>query len=244
MAVVSEVKENQLLAALPRREFERLRERLEPVYLPFGQVLVEPNEPIPYVFFPRQGILSLVAVMDDGDTSEVGMVGNEGMAGLSVFLGGDQAITRVLVRAPGDSWRLKSKVFKEVVRDSSALQDILSRYTQALLSLISQTTACNLLHPAQARLRRWLLMAQDRIGADEFHMTQEFIAGLLGVSRPTVSIVAGGIQRAGHIRYRRGKIRILDRAALESECCPCYNVMRHEYQRLLEGAQSRSRAKA
>lgn len=241
MAAANAVSENQILAALPRREFERLRERLDLIELGFGDVLMRQNEPIQYVYFPRTGIVSLVATMPNQDTVEVGMVGREGMAGLSVFLGGEQAMLRVLVRAPGEAWRLSSRAFKEVCREGGQLPELLARYAQALLALVSQSAACNLLHSAEARLRRWLLMAHDRMASDEFYVTQEFIAGLLGVSRPTVSIVASSIQRAGHIQYRRGKVRILDRQGLEMQSCPCYNLICKEYGRLLRSSGSRSR---
>ncbi len=244
MATALAQQENQLLAALPRKEMERLRPHLEPVTLSFGAVLIEAHRPISHVYFPRQGILSMVVSMSDGETAEVGMVGNEGMAGLAAFLGGDQALFQTMVRTPGEAWRMKARTLKDIVRQCGPLHDLLSRYSQALLAMISQSTACNLLHPASGRLRRWLLMAHDRMASNQFQLTQEFIASLLGVSRPTLSIVASSIQRAGQIRYRRGKISILDRAGLEKETCPCYGVIRDEYRRLLGPTPRRPAARA
>ncbi|MDZ4876468.1 MAG: hypothetical protein CLLPBCKN_005888 [Chroococcidiopsis cubana SAG 39.79] len=225
--------ENQLLASLPREEYERLVANMELVPLTFKQVLYAPNESIQYVYFPKSGVVSLLTLMEDGTAVEVGTVGNEGMVGLPVFLGSNKIPGQALAQIPGEAWRMRVDVFKDKVIPGSALHDLLQRYTQALFNLISQIAACNRIHSVEERFCRWLLMTQDRVGSDEFPLTQEFLSQMLGVRRPTVSLSASVLQKAGLIRYVRGKMTILDREGLEASSCECYMIIKSEFERLL-----------
>jgi CRP-like cAMP-binding protein len=226
--------ENRLLAALPKAEYERLRPRLESMSLAIKQVVYEADRPIPHVYFPRNCVISMVLNLE-GSAVEIGTVGHEGMAGLPVFLGTDSLPSMALCQVPGEAVRVKARAFREAVRDSGPLHDLMHRYAHYLLVQSSQSTACNRLHPAEERLCRWLLMTQDRVGADRFPLTQEFMAQMLGVRRPTVSLVASTLQKAGLIQYSRGKVAVVDRPGLESAACECYAVTRKELERLLGG---------
>lgn len=225
--------ENRLLAGLPRKDRERLIAKMERVSLAFGQVLAEPHEPAPYVYFPLSGVVSLITFMIDGLGTEVGIVGDEGMAGISVFLGSGREVGKVFCQVPGEALRMEAKALRKETREGSPLNELLLRYTQALLILVSQSTACNRLHTTEERLSRWLLMTHDRAKADQFAITQEFMADMLGVRRPTVSLVASMLQKAGLIRYSRGKLTVVNRAGLEAASCECYARVKEEYQRLL-----------
>ena len=224
---------NQLLSALPREEYERLLPNLEAVSLTPKQIIYAPNESIEYVYFPNNGIISLVNFTEDGSTVEAATVGNEGMAGIAVLLGADRMISEAVSQVPGDGLRMKTVVFKREVTPGSPLHNLLLRYTLALLNLISQSVACNRQHSVEQRCCRWLLLCQDRVQSNEFPLTQEFLSQMLGVRRASVSVVAAILQRAGLIRYSRGKITILDRQGLEASSCGCYRVVKDEFDRLL-----------
>ncbi|MEP0776537.1 Crp/Fnr family transcriptional regulator [Microcoleus sp. ZQ-A2] len=192
-----------------------------------------PNEPIEYVYFPNSGIISLVNLTEDGGTVEAATVGNEGMVGLPLLLGTDRMIGQAITQIVGDALRMKADVFKQEVTPATLLYSLLLRYTQALMNLISQSVACNCLHSVEERCCRWLLLCQDRVESGEFPLTQEFLAQMLGVRRASVSVVAATLQKAGLIRYRRGKITILDRLGLEAASCECYQIVKQELDRLL-----------
>jgi CRP-like cAMP-binding protein len=224
---------NRLLSALPDSEYERLLPHLEQVSLTLKQIIYLPNEPIEYVYFPNSGIISLVNLTEDGGTVEAATVGKEGMVGLPLLLGADRMMGQAITQIVGDAVRMKADVFKREVTPASPLYSLLLRYTQALMNLMSQSVACNRLHSVEERCCRWLLLCQDRVESDEFALTQEFLAQMLGVRRASVSVVAAILQKAGLIRYRRGKIMILDRLGLEATSCECYRIVKQEFDRLL-----------
>lgn len=223
---------NRLLGLLPPDEWARLQPHLEPVALGPGDPIYHPDEPIPYVYFPTTLIGSLVVVMDDGQSSEWGTVGNEGMIGLPLFLEDDSLPSRAFCQGAGEGFRMKAAAFREQSRDGS-LHSLLHRYTLALLNQVAQSAACNRLHSFEERCARWLLMTHDRCGKDQFDLKQEFLAQMLGTRRATVSVAAGILQKAGFIRYTRGRITVVDREGLESAACECYARIHREYDRLL-----------
>jgi CRP-like cAMP-binding protein len=225
--------ENRLLTVLPRAEYDRLRPHLEKVSLPLREILYEAGGPISHVFFPLNGVVSLVILIDGDISLEVGTIGNEGMAGTPVFLGSESSPTRAISQVAGDALRMKAKVFRDEMKRGGSLYGVVQRYTQAMINQISQSVVCNHRHSVQKRMCRWLLMSHDRVGADEFHLTQEFLAQMLGVCRPTVTAVAGTLQKAGLISYHRGRLTVLDRKGLEAASCECYEVVAKELDRLL-----------
>jgi CRP-like cAMP-binding protein len=225
--------ENRLLAALPRNDYERLLPTLEKVSLPLRDILYEANGPIPHVFFPLSGVVSLVIMVDDAVSLEVGTIGNEGLVGTPVFLRADRSPTRAISQVPGEALRMTSDAFKEEMKRGGPLYGLVLRYIQAMINQISQSLVCNHRHSVQKRMCRWLLMSHDRVGADEFHLTHEFLAQMLGVRRPTVTAVARALQKAGLIDYHRGRVTILDRKGLEAASCECYEVVATELDRLL-----------
>ena len=227
--------ENLLLATLPTAEYKRLVDKMEAVSLKLKQLLYEPDEPIGHVYFVKSGVVSLLNLMEDGAIVEVATVGNEGMVGLPVFLGAEKIPGLAMAQIPGDAWRMSVDVFKNQVPPGSPLHNLLQRYTQALFNLIAQSAACNRLHSAEERMCRWLLMTQDRVENGSFPLTQEFLSQMLGVRRPTVSIVAAILQKAGLIGYSRGKMTILDREGLEAATCECYGIVKKEFERLVGG---------
>lgn len=224
---------NRLLAALPEEEYEQLRPALEPVSLSLKRVLFNPNEPIEHVHFVRSGVVSLVANMEDRTVVELATVGNEGMVGLSVFLGADAIPVQAFVQIPGHATRMPADQFKAAIGSSHRLPELLNRYTQALFLQIAQGAACNRVHSIEERCARWLLLTHDRVDSDHFELTQEFLGQMLGVRRPSVNVAARTLQQAGLIRYSRGNITVLDRAGLEAAACECYRIIRQEYDRLL-----------
>jgi CRP-like cAMP-binding protein len=227
--------ENRLLAALPKKEAARLQPLLE--RMPFGLrgIVYERDQPISHVLFPTSGVYSLVIEMRNGGAVEVGTIGNEGLVGTPVFLGAGRSPIRAFCQVPGEALRMTADDFRrEAVGRSGPLQELVRRYTQALVTQISQTVACNHLHSVQERMCRWLLMTHDRVGADEFLLTQEFLAQMLGVRRPSVSVVAGLLFQSGLIRYVRGRMTIRNRKGLEKEACECYQIVRDEMDRLLD----------
>lgn len=224
---------NRLLAALPPEEYQHLSPQLELVSLELAQILYQPSEPIDYVYFPHRSLISLVMVLQDGSTAEVGLVSSKGMVGVPVILGSSMSFNLAIVQIPGDAMRMPADCLKTEFKRGGALQMLLLSYVQALLTQVSQTAACNRLHRLEARLARWLLLVQDAIESDELQLTQEFIAQMLGVRRSGVTVAAGALQQAGLIHYNRGKITILDRKGLESFSCECYRVIEDEFDRLL-----------
>ena len=225
---------NCLLWALPANERERLLPHLEPVTFVLGQVLYEPGERIEHCYFPTSSAVSLLYTMRDGSIAEMGLVGNEGMLGVALFLGGDSTCSRAVVPVAGDAFKLSAKLLLQEFRHPRHFQALLLRYTQALITQISQTAVCNRLHSVEQRLCRWLLLCHDRRTGSELLMTQELIANMLGGRRESVTVAAGHLQDAGLIHYCRGHIRIVDRRGIEASVCECYRIVEDEFDRLLE----------
>ena len=225
--------QNHLLAALPAAEFERLSPYLEPVPMLLGEVLHESGSHMPYVYFPTSAIISLHYVMENGASAEVAGVGNEGILGVSVFMGGDSTPSRALVQTAGHGFRLKSKLLNEEFNRGGPVLRLLLRYGQALITQIAQTGACNRHHSIEQQLCRWLLLTLDRLPSNDLVMTQELIASMLGVRRESVTDAAGQLKQSGVISYRRGHITVLDRAGLNAHVCECYQVVKAEFNRLL-----------
>ncbi|HEX8686446.1 MAG TPA: Crp/Fnr family transcriptional regulator [Pyrinomonadaceae bacterium] len=219
---------NRLLAALPKKEYQRLLPELEHVPLAFGDVLYEPGDAIDHVYFPDQGIISLLSKVEGQKVLEVGIVGNEGVAGLPVVLGVRVSLNRGLVQSAGTAARMKAAVLRREFKRDGVLQRLLHRYLHSLLTQISQSAVCNRFHTVDARLARWLLMTHDRVGSDGFELTQEFLSNMLGVRREAVSKAAGALQKREFVNYSRGHIAILNRAGLEATACQCYRVIKDE----------------
>ena len=224
--------QNRLLVALPSDDYDRLLPHLEKVSLPLRDILYEAHGPITHVYFPLSGVVSLV-IEDSGSTLEVGIIGNEGMVGTPVFLGSERSPTRAIAQIPGEALRMEAKVFQKEMRRGGPLHGLVQRYTQTMINQISQSIVCNHRHSVEKRMCRWLLMSHDRVGADEFPLTHEFLAQMLGVCRPTVTAVAGSLQKTGLIIYHRGRITVLHRKGLETASCECYAVVANELDRLL-----------
>lgn len=224
---------NRLLAALAEDEYASLASSLEFVSLELKQLLIQVGQPIRHVLFPTTAIGSLLVVMEDGAEVEVGLIGPEGLIGVSVAFGLEFAVYRCICQVPGEAWRIPAQVFREALQRSRPLGALIRLYTAVQLRQTAQIVACNALHPATERLCRWLLMTHDRVGRNEFPMTQEFMSELLGVRRPSVTLIAGTLQRAGLITYRRGLVRVEDRRALEEASCECYAVLKELYERIL-----------
>lgn len=231
--VFADSSENRLLVCLPREEQERLRPYLERVHLGLQEAFYEPNTPIPYVYFPCSAVGSLVSVMDDGEAAEFATVGNEGIVGLPIFLDADTIPSLAFCQVEGEALRMEAERFREFSR-SGPLHRLMHRYTQALFNQMAQSAACNRLHSLEERCARWLLITHDRVGQDQFALKQAFLAQMLGTRRPSVSVAAGMLQKAGFIRYSRGKITVTDRPGLESASCECYARIRREFERLLQ----------
>jgi len=225
--------QNHLLAAMPTAEFERLAPHLEPVELLLGDVLYESGGQLQHVYFPTTAILSLHYVMENGSSSEIAGVGNEGVLGISLFMGGNTTPSRAVVQTGGLGYRLKTKLMLDEFKRAGPMQQLMLRYTQALITQMSQTAACNRHHSLVQQLCRWLLLTLDRMPTNELIMTQELVASMLGVRREGVTEAAGKLQQAGVISYRRGHITVLDRAGLEAQVCECYDVVKKEFARLL-----------
>jgi CRP-like cAMP-binding protein len=223
---------NQLLAALPDAEWGRWLPQLELVDMPLGQVLYESGGTLSHVYFPISSIVSLLYVMEDGASAEIAVVGKEGIVGISLFMGGESTSSRAIVQSAGLGFRLKSKAIKEEFKHAPVLH-LMLRYTQALITQMSQTAVCNRHHSLDQQLCRWLLLSMDRLEGNELVMTQELIANMLGVRREGVTEGALKLQKAGLISYARGRITVLDRQGLEDRTCECYAVVKKEYERLL-----------
>ena len=225
--------QNRLLAALPADVLARFEHELTPVHLALGQVIYEPDEALQHVYFPTSAIVSLLYTMENGTSAEMGVVGRDGVVGIAVFMGGDTTPNRAVVQSAGDALRLELRFFREEFRRIGEMHRALLLYTQSLLTQMSQTAVCNRLHSVEQQLCRWLLLSHDRLRSDELVMTQELIANMLGVRREGVSVAAHRLQEAGLIRYRRGRITIVDRPGLERAVCECYQVVKTECGRLL-----------
>ncbi|MEA2204719.1 MAG: hypothetical protein QOE77_1495 [Blastocatellia bacterium] len=219
---------NRLLAALPPKEFQRLRPKLELVTLTFGEILYNAGQNITHVHFPNDSIVSLLSVVGERSSLEVGIVGNEGMAGLSVFMGVDISRTQALVQGTGTAMRMRSEELSNESNQLGPLHRLLHRYSHSLMTQISQSAACNRFHTVNTRLARWMLMTHDRMGEDTFQLTQNFMSNMLGVRREGVSKAAGELQKQKLISYSRGVISVLDRAGLENAACKCYQIIRDE----------------
>jgi len=228
-------RQNHLLAALPADTYARLFPNLELVPMPLGDALYESGVQMRHVYFPTTAIVSLLYVMADGASAEIAVVGNEGIVGVSLFMGGETTPSRAVVQSAGHAYRLNGLLMKEEFNRSGELQHLLLRYTQALLTQMAQTAVCNRHHSLDQQLCRWLLLSLDRLPANELVMTQELIANMLGVRREGVTEAAGNLQKAGLIAYHRGHITVLDRAGLEARACECYAVVKKEFDRLLPG---------
>ncbi|OOG37714.1 Crp/Fnr family transcriptional regulator [Rhodanobacter sp. C06] len=233
MVEASDPRRNRLLAALPQAEWGRWLPHLEPVNMPLGKVLYESGSRLSHVYFPTTSIVSLLYVMEDGASAEIAVVGNEGIVGISLFMGGESTPSRALVQSAGQGFRLKSDLMLQEFNRAGPVLHLLLRYTQALITQMSQTAVCNRHHSLDQQLCRWLLLSLDRLNSEELAMTQELIANMLGVRREGVTEAAGNLQQAGLIRYQRGHITVIDRAGLEQRTCECYAVVKKEYDRLL-----------
>jgi len=227
---------NRLLAKLPRHELEALSPDVESVKLDLKQVLHAPFEPIEHVFFVTHGVASMVNEPESGDIVEFATIGPEGMVGFPILLGAKSVPSRAIMQIPGDALRMKADDFEAVLARTPTLHNLLLRYAMALLNQIAQGVSCNRLHEVQERCARWLLQTHDRVDGDTFPMTHEFLAQMLGVHRPTVSVAAAMLQKAGLIDYARGRLTIINRDGLEAASCPCYGIIKEEYDRLLGGA--------
>jgi CRP-like cAMP-binding protein len=233
--------QNHLLAALPAAEFERLAAHLQLVALPLGEMLYEPGVQLQHAYFPVSAIVSLHYVMESGASASVAGVGNEGMVGVSLFMGGDTTPSSAVVQTAGDAYRLERRVLKQEFERSGPTQRLLLRYTQALMTQMSQTAVCNRHHSVEQQLCRWLLVTLDRLPSDKVVMTQEMVAGMLGVRRESIAEAAGRMQQAGVVHSRRGHLAVLERAGLETRVCECYGVVKSEFGRLLSDVRPRER---
>jgi CRP-like cAMP-binding protein len=239
MASAHSPNQNHLLAALPTAEFERLAAHLELVAMPLGEVLYEPGGQLQYAYFPTTAIVSLHYVMESGASAESAGVGNEGVVGISLFMGGNTTPSSAVVQIAGHAYRLEGRLLKQEFDRVGLMQRLLLRYTQALITQVTQTAVCNRHHSVEQQLCRWLLSTLDRVPSGELVMTQELVAGMLGVRREGITTAAGKLQRAGLIRYRRGHIAVLERSGLESCVCECYAVVKTELSRLLSDVRYR-----
>jgi CRP-like cAMP-binding protein len=225
--------QNHLLAALPAAEYERLAPHLELVSMPLGQVLCESGGRLRHLYFPTTSIVSLLYVLEDGASAEIAVIGNEGLLGISLFMGGETTPSRAVVRSAGHGYRLEAQLLQQEFNRAGPVMRLLLRYTQALITQMTQTAVCNRHHSIEQQLCRALLLSLDRLAGNSLTMTQELIANMLGVRREGVTEAAGNLQRAGLIRYSRGHIEVLDRAGLEQAVCECYRVVKLEFDRLL-----------
>ena len=225
--------QNHLLDALPAGEYDRVAPHLELIPMKLGDVLYEPGVRLRYVYFPTTSIVSLLYVMEDGASAEIAIVGNEGILGIALFMGGETTPSRAVVQSAGFGFRLKAHLLKEEFGRFGPMLHLLLRYTQALITQMAQTAVCNRHHSVDQQLCRWLLVSLDRLSSNELSMTQELIANMLGVRREGVTEAAGKLQDAGLIRSRRGRITVLDRPGLEARSCECYQVVKREFDRLL-----------
>jgi CRP-like cAMP-binding protein len=233
MSLAHSATQNHLLAALPAADFARLLPDLELIPMPLGWAVYESGGQMHYLYFPTTSIVSLLYVMESGASAEIAVAGNEGLVGISLFMGGESTPSRAVVQSGGDGYRLKANALKREFSTGGHLQHLALRYTQALITQMAQTAVCNRHHSVDQQLCRWLLLSLDRMENSELVMTQELIANMLGVRREGVTEAAGKLQKDGVIQYSRGRISVLSRAKLEARVCECYAVVRKEYERLL-----------
>lgn len=233
MLKTRDFQQNSLLGMLPEEELNRLMPNLEKVPLTLGQSLCESGQQMSHVYFPTDSIVSLLCVMENGASTEIAVVGYEGVVGVSLFMGGETTPSRAIVQSAGHAYRLKGQLLKNEFYRAGSMQKSLLRYTQALITQMAQTAVCNRHHSVDQQLCRWLLLSLDRLPGDKLVMTQELIANMLGVRREGVTESAGKLQKAGLISYSRGHITVLDRPGLEARVCECYGVVKDEYERLL-----------
>lgn len=226
--------ENRILAALPSAEYELVVPHLEKVSLKRGQILQMPDQRIDFLYFPTTCMISLLAALEGGETVETGVVGAEGLVGISVVLGVETSTSEALVQADGEAFRMKARALGPLIRNGGVLHDSLLRYIHTIFAQISQTAACNRAHSLSERLARWLLLTHDRLGRDEFEFTHEFLARMLGTRRAGVSVAASTLREAGAIGYTRGRVTILDRKGLENAACECYRIVKSEFDRLFK----------
>jgi CRP-like cAMP-binding protein len=226
-------RDNHILEALPDEERARLFPHLTLIHMPLGMVLYESGDKLRHIYFPTDSIVSLLYVMQDGASAEIAVVGNEGAVGVSLFMGGESTPSRAIVQSAGSAFLMSGKLLKEEFKRHGQMLFVLLRYTQSLITQMSQTAVCNRHHSLHQQLCRWLLLSLDRLPSDQLKMTQELIANMLGVRREGVTQAAGKLQKAGVIRYVRGKITVIDRPKLEEMCCECYAVVKAETDRLL-----------
>jgi CRP-like cAMP-binding protein len=224
--------ENHLLAALTDEEYRRLSPHLELVRLPAGKILYEPGDKVRYAYFLKGGMVSLLSTTHDGRSVEVGMIGNEGLAGMPIIFGVSQAPYKIMVQLQGHAMRIKAEALRGEFKRGGHLHDLLLHYAHTLLTQIAQSAACNRFHTVEERLCRWLLVSRDRVQTDTLHLTQEFISHMMGVPRTSVTAIASGLQKEGIIRHSRGKITILDRRRLETVSCECYRLVSEEIRHL------------
>ena len=239
MVAIMTPTQNHLLAALPAEIFERIAPHLELTSMPLGEVLYESGGQLQYVYFPTTAIVSLHYLLESGASAEIAGVGNEGVLGISIFMGGKTTPSLATVQTGGCGYRLKGRLIMEEFNRAGPMMRLMLRYTQALMTQISQTAVCNRHHSIEQQLCRWLLLTLDRLPSQELTITQELIAGMLGVRREGITEAAGNLQRAGLISYRRGHITVLDRSGLESRVCECYNTVKKEFHRLLGDSGSK-----
>jgi CRP-like cAMP-binding protein len=232
-------RKNQLLAALPAPDYDRIAPHLERVAMPLGGVLYESGSKLRHVYFPTTSIVSLLYVMEDGASAEIAVVGNEGILGIALFMGGETTPSRAVVQSAGEGYRLKAALLKQEFNRYGPMLHLLLRYTQALITQMAQTAVCNRHHSVDQQLCRWLLLSLDRLASNELTMTQELIANMLGVRREGVTEAAGKLQVLGLIHYSRGRITVLDRPGIEAKACECYEVVKREFDRLLPEARPR-----
>jgi len=226
-------KQNHLLAALPAADYARLAPDLELIQMPLGWAVYESGGQLSYLYFPTTSIISLLYVMESGASAEIAITGNEGLVGISLFMGGESTPSRAVVQSAGNAYRLRANILKREFARGGNLQHLALRYTQALITQMAQTAVCNRHHALDQQLCRWLLLSLDRLESNQLLMTQELIANMLGVRREGVTEAAGKLQAAGLIQYGRGHIKVLDRARLEKRVCECYAVVKKEFERLL-----------
>ena len=242
MVSTKNVKQNQLLAAMPEAEWKRWLPNIEAVDLPLGKVLYEPGATLGHVYFPTTAIISLLYVLENGASAEIAVVGNEGLVGIALFMGGESTLNRAVVQSAGKGFMLPAQAMKDEFNRGGAVMHLLLRYTQALITQMSQTAVCNRHHSLDQQLCRWLLLSLDRLEGSELVMTQELISNMLGVRREGVTEAALHLQSAGLIKYSRGRISVLDRSGIEKRSCECYGVVKKEYDRLkkipLEGKRA------
>ena len=233
ITLASDPRQNRLLAALPVAQFARWLPELESVTMPLGKSLYESGGTLSHSYFPTTSIVSLLYVMENGSSAEIGVVGNEGIVGIALFMGGQTTPSRAIVQSAGEGFRLKASLLLEEFNRAGPVLHLLLRYTQALITQMAQTAVCNRHHSLDQQLCRWLLLSLDRLNSNQLVMTQELIANMLGVRREGVTEAAGRLQHAGVISYRRGEITVLDRERLHQRSCECYSVVKKEYDRLL-----------